>query len=94
MERNITTEVTEKLSATSDEMANMLKADWPSNVGIPLSWLTPPGTVADVAKATVAMRAATTEQDSEVLVSHRPPSSTMFWWLWLNSSFGDWFCLL
>lgn len=44
-------------------------------MGLPFSDLTPPGTVVDAAKATVAINAATTEHDSEVLVSQSPP----FW---------------
>ncbi|PON94970.1 hypothetical protein TorRG33x02_091690 [Trema orientale] len=74
--RNMTTEVTEKHKATSDEMAKTSKAGLPSRVGLPLVSLVPPGTVVEVAKATVAMRAATTEQDSEVFVSHSPPALT------------------
>ena len=35
---------------------------------MPLSCLTPPGTVVELAKATVAMSAATTEHELEVLV--------------------------
>ena len=44
----------------------------------------PPGIAVDVAKATVAMSAATTEQDSEVLLSHSPPSWTSFSWCSVN----------
>ncbi|RYQ81980.1 hypothetical protein Ahy_B10g100561 [Arachis hypogaea] len=65
MDRNSTTPVTEHARATSDAMANTLNAAVLSNVGTPVSSWTPPGTVVEVAKATVAIRAATTEQDSE-----------------------------
>lgn len=86
--------VTEKQRATSDAMANASKAGWFSRVGLPLSSLMPPGTVVAVAKATVAMRAATTEQDSEVLVSHCPPSFTIFLWDSVKRSLAVWPILL
>ena len=86
MERNMTRAVTEKQSATSDEMAKTSNAGWFSSVGVPISCLTPPGTVVALAKATVAMSAATTEQDSEVLVSHSPPSLTRSLWVSVNIS--------
>ena len=69
IERKKTKAVTEKQRATKEETAKVSKAGLSSRVGVPLSSLTPPGTVADVAYATVATSAATTEQDSEVLVS-------------------------
>ncbi|KHG22728.1 hypothetical protein F383_29031 [Gossypium arboreum] len=76
IDKNITTAVTEKQRAMRDEMAKTSNAGWFSKVGFPLSDFTPPGTVVDVANATVAINAATTEHDSEVLVSHSPPLST------------------
>ena len=88
MARNITTAVTEKLSAMTDEMAEMPNAGCLPSVGVPLSCLTPPGTVVDVAKATVAMSAAMTEHDSEVLFSHAPPSLTRSLWVLVNKSSG------
>ena len=87
MERNMTKAVTEKQSAMSDEMAKASNAGWFSSVGMPLSCLTPPGTVVALAKATVAMSAATTEQDSEVLLSHSLPSLTRSLWVSVNISF-------
>lgn len=88
MERNMTMDVTEKQSVTSEEMAKTSNAGWFSSVGVPISCLTPPGTVADVAKATVAMSATTTEHDLEVLFSHSPPFSTRFLWVSMNIYFG------
>ena len=76
MARNMTTAVTEKHRAMRDEMEKTLKAGCFSRVGVPLPSLTPPGTAADVVNATVAMRAATTEHEFEVLFSHMPPCST------------------
>ena len=70
MARNKNKAVTETHSATSEEMAKMSNAACFSRIGVPLFSLTPPGKVVDAAKATVAMSAATTEQDSEVLFSH------------------------
>ena len=64
----MTKAVTEKQSATSDDMAKTSNAGWFSRVGVPLSCLTPPGTVVELAKATVAMSVATTEHELEVLV--------------------------
>ncbi|CAK7346528.1 unnamed protein product [Dovyalis caffra] len=85
--RNMTTEVTEKQRATRDEIANTLNSGRFLRTGEPLSSLFPPGTAADVAKATVAMSAATTEQDSEVLASHSPPLLTSSWCEIVNISF-------
>lgn len=75
IERKKTRAVTEEQRATSEEIAKALNAGSYSKVGCPLPSLIPPGTVAEVANATVAMSAATTEQDSEVLASHSLPSS-------------------
>ena len=60
----------EEQSATSDEIAKNLKAKWCWKIGSPVSWSTPPGTVADEAKATVDIRAAMKEQELHVLLSH------------------------
>lgn len=90
MARNMTTEVTEKQRATSDEIANMRNAGWRSSMGLPLSSLMPPGTVAEVAKATVAISAETTEHESEVALSHLPPFSTSSLCDSLKTSFGVW----
>ncbi|KAJ9696072.1 hypothetical protein PVL29_008363 [Vitis rotundifolia] len=86
MARNMTTAVTEKHRAMRDAIEKTLKAGWFSRVGTPSPSLTPPGTVADVANATVAMRAATTEHELEVLLSHSPPFSTRSAWLFVNIS--------
>ena len=72
--RNITKEVTEKQRETNDEIANTWNASSFPRTGFPCSVL--PGIVAEVAKATVAISAATTEHESEVLSSHFPPSFT------------------
>ena len=61
--------VTEKQSPTREEMANTSNAGWPSSGGWPSS-LVPPGTALAVAKETPATSAATTEQDSDVSLSH------------------------
>ena len=74
IERNRTRAVTEEQSATSDVMAKILKAGRPSRSGMPVSWSGPPGMAVEVVNATVATRAATTEHDSEVFVSHLLPS--------------------
>lgn len=74
--RNMITDVTEKQSATRDATENMLNAGSFAKVGLSLSSLKPPGKVEEVAKATVAMRAATTEHDVEVLMSHLLPFLT------------------
>ena len=76
MARNMITAVTEKQRATREVMAKMSNKGSFSRFGVPSFSFTPPGTVEDVAKATVAMRAATTEHDSEVLDSHSPPVFT------------------
>ncbi|KAJ9689139.1 hypothetical protein PVL29_014674 [Vitis rotundifolia] len=72
--RKITKEVTEEQREISDEIENTRNAGSFPRTGFPLSM--PPGTVADVAKATVAISAATTEHDFEVSFSHPPPRST------------------
>ena len=76
IDRKNTRAVTEEQRATSDEMAKMLNVGFPSKVGTPIPSLTPPGTVDNVPNATVAISAATTEQDSEILLSHSLPSLT------------------
>ena len=90
----MTIEVTKKQRATSDEIANMRNVGWRSNIGLPMSSLIPPGTVAEVAKATVAVSAATTEQKSDVALSHFPPFSTSSLCDSLKTSFGVWLLLL
>ncbi|KAF3658269.1 hypothetical protein FXO38_13304 [Capsicum annuum] len=69
--------VTEKQRETSDAIENTSKAGSCSKCGLPLS-SAPPGIVADVVNATVAISAATTENDSAVLVSHSVPSTSNF----------------
>ena len=76
--RNENKAVTEKHRATNEVTAKTSNAGYVSKVGEPLLSLIPPGIVADVAKATVAMSAATTEQDSEVLLSQSPSVLTSF----------------
>lgn len=82
--RNITSEVTEEQSATSDGRANELKTGLFSKVVWLLPSLMPPGTVVDEAKATVAM----TEQDLEVLLSHSPPALKTSVWVSVKTSFA------
>lgn len=94
IERNMAKEVTEKKRATSDVIPSIVNASWFSNLGFPLSSFMPPVMAVEVAKATVAIRAATTEQDSEVLVNHLPPSFTSFLWLWVKISYGGFPSLL
>ena len=94
IDKNMTRAVTEKQRAMSDAMANTLNAGSFSRVGWPLSDLTPPGTVLDVAKATVAISAATTEHDSDVLVSQSPPDLTSSLWVSVKTSLGDLLALL
>ena len=86
--RNSTREVTEKQRAISDETAKRLKADWCAKFGSPFFSLKLPGTVADVAKAMVAMRVETREQEVEVLFSHLPPLFTRSEWASVKISFG------
>lgn len=88
IERKKTSAVMEKQRATNDEMAKASKAGLSLRVGVPLSDLTPPGTVDDVVNATVAMSAATTEQDSEVLASHSLPSLIRVSCVRTKTSFG------
>ena len=84
--------VIEKQRATSDEMEKASKANLPFKRGMPVPWSTPPGTVAEVVNATVAMSAATREHDSEVLVSHFPPSLMRFLCVVMKISLGvSWF---
>ena len=73
MAKNMVNEVIEKHSAINDEIANTSKAVSFSSFGFPDDSSTPPGMEAEVAKATAAMRAATTEHDSEVFTSHLAP---------------------
>ena len=56
--------------ATRDDIAKNLKAKSCWKIGSPVSWSTPPGTVADEAKATVDIRAARKEQELHLLLSH------------------------
>lgn len=76
IERNSTSEVTEQQRAMRDAMAKALNSGLSSRVGEPVSSLKSPGTLVDVEKATVAMSAATKEQDSAVFFSHSPPLLT------------------
>ena len=94
MAKNMTTAVTEKHRAMRDEMEKTLKAGCFSRVGFPLSASMPPGMVAEVVNATVAMRAATTEHELEVLFSHSPPFSTRFLWVSVKISLAVLFSLL
>lgn len=50
IERNIMRAVTEKHRPINEHIANDSNGTWPSNAGLPVSVLTPPGTVVDVAK--------------------------------------------
>lgn len=68
--KNTSSEMKEEQSATRAEIAKSLKAKWCWKIGLPVSWSTPPGTVADEAKATVAIRAAMKEQELHVLLRH------------------------
>ena len=88
MARNENKAVMEKHKATSEETANTVSSGWFSRFGIPLFSLMFPGIEVDAAKATVAMSAATTEQDSEVLFSHSPPFLTNSSWVLLKISSG------
>jgi len=86
MDRNITSAVTEKQRPITEDKANASNAGLPSNAGSPVSLLLPPGTVLDVAKETPARSAATTEQDSEVSLSHSLPFCTSSSCDFLNNS--------
>ncbi|KAI5409052.1 hypothetical protein KIW84_054750 [Lathyrus oleraceus] len=86
IERNIMSAVTEKQRPITEDIANASNAGLPSNVGSPVSLWFPPGTVLDVAKETPARSAATTEQDSEVSLSHALPSCTSVACEFLNNS--------
>ena len=94
MARNENKAVMEKQRAMSEKTAKMVSIVWLSRFGAPFVSLTLPGIVVDEAKATVAMRAATTEQDSEVLFSHSPPCLTKFSGVSLKISSGVLFSLL
>jgi hypothetical protein len=90
IERNIMSAVTEKQRPITEDIANASNAGLPSNAGSPVSLLVPPGTVLDVAKETPARSAATTEQDSEVSLSHSLPSFTSDSYDVLNNSPAVW----
>uniref|UniRef100_A0A7N2MDP1 Uncharacterized protein n=1 Tax=Quercus lobata TaxID=97700 RepID=A0A7N2MDP1_QUELO len=92
--RNKNKAVTEKHRATSEVTAKTSNAGYVSRYGEPLPSLIPPGIAVDFAKATVAMSAATTEQDSEVLLSHSPPSWTSFSRCSVNNCAGIFLSLL
>ena len=94
MAKNMMTAVTEKHKAMRDEMEKMLKAGCFSRVGFQLSDSMPPGMVAEVVKATVAMRASMREHELEVLLSHSPPFSTWFLWVSVKISLAVLFSLL
>ncbi|RDX77179.1 hypothetical protein CR513_42735, partial [Mucuna pruriens] len=94
MDRNNASEVMEQHRAISDDMPKTLNSGLSSRVGMPVLFWTPPGTVLDVAKATVAITAATTEHDSEVLFSHSPPLLTRPSCVSLKISLGVLYSLL
>ena len=70
MAKKMSKQMKDEKGATGDDIAKNLKAKWCWKIGSPVSWLTPPGTVADEAKATVDIRAAMKEQELHVLLSH------------------------
>lgn len=76
MARNMMREVTEKQRAISDAIAKMVNSVACSRIGRPFLSLKLPGILAVEEKATVAIRAATTEHELEVLFSHFPPLRT------------------
>ena len=78
IERKKTNAVIEKQRATKEAMAKASNAGLSARIGLPVFSSRPPGTVADVAKATVATSTATSEHDSDVLLSHLLPFSTSF----------------
>ncbi|KAJ9685126.1 hypothetical protein PVL29_017238 [Vitis rotundifolia] len=99
--RNVTVEVTKEQRAMSDEIAKIPNAVCYSRFDFVLPSLVPPGTVVDVAKATVAMSVATNENVVAVLFSHCPPFCTRslcsrvkicfadsFSFLWKRKKFG------
>ena len=63
-------EMKEVQRATSDEIEKIWKAKWCWKIGFPLSWLSPPGTVADEVNTTVAIKAAMKEQELHVVLIH------------------------
>lgn len=66
--------MTDEHRATREATVKMWKKGLSCWRGRPESWFEPPGMAVEVVKATVATRAATTEQDSAVFVSHLLPS--------------------
>ena len=94
MARNENKAVMEKQRAMSEKTAKMVSIVWLSRFGAPFVSLKLPGIVVDEAKATVAMRAATTEQDLDVLFSHSPPCLTKSSCVSLKISSGVLFSLL
>ena len=68
--------MTEKLRPTNEHIANDSNALLVSNRGSPVSLSKLPGTLVDVAKETPASKTATTEQDSDVPLSHSLASLT------------------
>ena len=73
MARNMMREVTEEQRAISDATAKMVNLLSCSRIGRPFSSSKLPGILEKEAKATDAIRVATTEQELEVLFSHFPP---------------------
>ncbi|KAK2441044.1 ankyrin repeat-containing protein ITN1 [Trifolium repens] len=63
---NTTREVIEEKKATASDQINTLNLLFGKNIGVPLSWLLPPGTVIAAAKVIVAIRIATNMQESDL----------------------------
>ena len=70
MAKKMSKQMKDEKRATGDDIAKNLKAKWCWKIGSPVSWWTPPSTVADEAKTTVDIRAARKEREMHVLLSH------------------------
>ncbi|CAI9773356.1 unnamed protein product [Fraxinus pennsylvanica] len=67
-------EVVELNIATALDMRKTLNHPSFNKIGVPDSWLLPPGMVMAAANATVAIKVATTKQKDTVLFIHSSPS--------------------
>ena len=94
MARNVIKAVTEKQRALNEATAKSSNVGLYLRIGLPVLLSVPPGTVVLLAKATVKIRAATTEQDVAMLISQCPPSLTMDLWESLKISLGVWLFML
>lgn len=78
MDKNINNDVTAANNEMTYDIANIVKAVWLVNIGIPVSSLFPPGNVIAAANTMVVINATVIVQDSAVDFIHFFPSITKF----------------